>query len=150
MELKIPPLVQVILAAIIIWLVDRFIAVGQFEASWRVIIAVFCFTSGILFGVLGVSTFGKAKTTVNPEKPERASQIVSHGIYSWTRNPMYLGLTLVLIAWSLYLGTLIGFFVVILFVAYITKFQIIPEERILAEKFGEDYQVYQGTVRRWF
>lgn len=101
------------------------------------------------FDIAGMISFRKAKTTVNPMKPDIASSLVTSGIYQITRNPMYVGLTLWLVAWADYLSspaTLIG---PVLFFLYIDRMQIRPEERVLAAKFGADYQAYARRVRRW-
>ena len=89
------------------------------------------------------------RTTINPLRPHNASAIVSHGIYRYTRNPMYVGLLMFLTAWAVWLSNLLAFAVLPVFVACLTRLQIIPEERILTEKFGETYTRYAQNVRRW-
>lgn len=94
-------------------------------------------------------TFWRARTTINPLQPERASVLVTHGIYRFTRNPMYLSLLLLLVAYASYLGSWMAFAGPAGYVAYITRFQILPEERVLASKFGEEFAAYRRKVRRW-
>ena len=93
--------------------------------------------------------FRRAATTVSPLRPEQASRLVTSGPYRWTRNPMYLGLTGLLLAWASYLGSLAGVLGPVFFVAYITCFQIVPEEQALLRLFGQQYADYQRRVPRW-
>jgi protein-S-isoprenylcysteine O-methyltransferase Ste14 len=86
---------------------------------------------------------------VDPHKPEKASSLVTSGVYRITRNPMYVALGLALGAWGIRLGSLLSMAGVVLFMLYITRFQIIPEERVMKEKFGEQFEAYQSRVRRW-
>ena len=100
-------------------------------------------------GISAVVSFKKSETTVDPSHPEDASHLVTYGVYRLTRNPMYLALAIMLIAWGFYLGNFYSLIAVLAFILYITKFQIKPEEKVLAAKFGEDYQRYRLRVRRW-
>jgi protein-S-isoprenylcysteine O-methyltransferase Ste14 len=74
---------------------------------------------------------------------------VDSGIYRFTRNPMYLGMLLVLTAGAVYLGNLAAFAVLPVFVVCMNRLQICPEERFMQEKFGEAYRDYTARVRRW-
>jgi len=96
-----------------------------------------------------VVTVMRARTSVNPMRPEKSSAIVSAGIYGITRNPMYVGLVFVLTGWFVYLGAVSAIVGPIGFVLYIQRFQILPEERVLAAKFGDEYRAYMARVRRW-
>ena len=89
------------------------------------------------------------RTTVNPLRPEKASSLVTSGIFRLTRNPMYLGLALIVAAAAAWYGNLLGGFVVPMFVLYINRFQIVPEERALAAKFGTAFDAYRSRTRRW-
>ncbi len=82
-------------------------------------------------------------------KPDTASSVVTAGIYRATRNPMYLGLALALAGWAMYLSNLVALLIVPAFVAYMTQFQIKPEERTLLAKFGPGFAAYMAAVRRW-
>jgi protein-S-isoprenylcysteine O-methyltransferase Ste14 len=106
---------------------------------------------GLGFGTMigGVLAFRRARTTVNPLRPETSSALVSGGIYSRTRNPMYLGMLFVLAGWAVYLSALWPWAGPGLFVLYITRFQILPEERALEALFGDDFAEYRRRVRRW-
>ena len=101
------------------------------------------------FDVAGLLAFRASKTTVNPLAPEKASALVTGGVYRITRNPMYVGMVFFLLAWAVYLSALLPLLGPILFVLYITRFQILPEERVLQRLFGEVYTQYMGRVRRW-
>lgn len=100
-------------------------------------------------GLLAVGHLFRAGTTVHPHCPEKSCRLVAHGIYRYSRNPMYLALLLLLVAWSLYRGWWLAPLVWALFVGWITRFQIRPEERVLARLFGDQYRAYCDRVRRW-
>ena len=104
---------------------------------------------GVLVALAGMWEFRKAKTTINPTSPEKASYLVSGGIYRVTRNPMYLGMQFILIAAIFKFGNYYGFIALPFFILYITQFQIKPEERIIERIFGEQYLHYKKKVRRW-
>ena len=94
--------------------------------------------------------FQRAHTTVNPHKPETTATLVSSGVYAWTRNPMYLGLSILLLGWAIKLGTLSPFAGPLLFVPIIQRVQIRPEEHALRLRFGKDFDQYCQRVNRWF
>jgi protein-S-isoprenylcysteine O-methyltransferase Ste14 len=104
---------------------------------------------GLGFDVAGLLAFRASRTTVNPLRPHRASALVSGGVYRITRNPMYVGLLLLLLAWAVHLAALWPLAVLPLFVLYIGRFQIAPEERALHRLFGDEYRAYVARVRRW-
>jgi protein-S-isoprenylcysteine O-methyltransferase Ste14 len=104
---------------------------------------------GLGICVVGVAAFRKAKTTVNPVQAHNASSLVRHGIYRYTRNPMYLGMLLVLAGWAAFLANPGALVFLPLFVGFMNRFQIQPEERILASLFGVEYASYLAQVRRW-
>jgi len=105
---------------------------------------------GALLDAIALVHFLRRRTTVNPLKPESASALVTGGIYRLTRNPMYLGLATLLLAWAIYLGNLAALAGVPLFILYMNRFQIAPEERALEARFGAEYIAYRARVRRWF
>ncbi|MFW6157346.1 MAG: methyltransferase family protein [Balneolaceae bacterium] len=149
MELKIPPAVVTLLAGGGMWAIERYLEWSGvlFEAPlWLGI----CFlASGMLFGLFGLIQFYKAYTSVDPHKPGKASSLVKDGIYRISRNPMYVGLLLILLAYGIYLGNLLSLAILPLFVMYLNRFQILPEEQVLKRKFGADYERYKSQVRRW-
>jgi protein-S-isoprenylcysteine O-methyltransferase Ste14 len=103
---------------------------------------------GVGFDLLGLLTFFRRRTTINPLRPARASALVTGGIYRITRNPMYVGMAFLLAGWAVWLGALWPFLGPVFLVAYLTRFQIEPEERILRSKFSE-FEAYAARVRRW-
>ncbi|ACY51885.1 putative protein-S-isoprenylcysteine methyltransferase [Vibrio antiquarius] len=100
-------------------------------------------------GIAGVYEFHKVKTTVNPVKPDTASSVVRTGVFSFSRNPMYMALLLLIIAIGLWWQHLSVVLCSVVFVSYINRFQIKPEERVLERLFGEEYVDYKNHVRRW-
>lgn len=117
---------------------------------WTKILALPFFVLGMYLSIAGSGTFSRAGTTVDPIHPEDASKLVCHGLYGKTRNPIYLGFVSNLIFWTLMIGNPLPLIVCnITLVFCLTRFQIIPEERILEERFGEEYINYKSKVRRW-
>ena len=102
---------------------------------------------GACFDVAGLLAFRKAKTTVNPLAPNRSTAVVSTGVYRITRNPMYLGMALILLGLALYLASPWALLGPLVFAAFITRFQIQPEERALTARFGAAYTAYCTQVR---
>jgi protein-S-isoprenylcysteine O-methyltransferase Ste14 len=96
-----------------------------------------------------VVSFRRARTTVNPTKPESSSVLVDSGIYRLTRNPMYLGFSLGLSGWAVMLSNMFAFLLLPIFILYMDRFQIEPEEKALAAIFGRQFAVYKTRVRRW-
>jgi protein-S-isoprenylcysteine O-methyltransferase Ste14 len=94
--------------------------------------------------------FLKVHTTINPLRPTQTQHLVTSGLYRYTRNPMYLGLGLMLFGWALYLGALSPFLLLPAFIWVITQMQILSEEAILQAKFGQVYKDYQQHVPRWW
>lgn len=105
---------------------------------------------GLSFDLAGLLAFRASRTTVNPLRPERASALVTRGVYRITRNPMYVGMVFLLLAWGVYLAhwpaLLLG---PVVYMLYLNRFQIAPEERALLGLFGEEYRTYMARVRRW-
>lgn len=148
-ELKVPPVVVVLVAGFAMWLASVLVPALALDLPWRRTIAVILAGAGILLGVAGVATFRRAGTTVHPQHPEKASAMVTSGVYRYSRNPMYLGLLLLLAAWAVHLANVLAFAFLPLFVAWMNRFQIAPEERALAANFGGHFDAYRRSVRRW-
>jgi len=104
---------------------------------------------GASLDAIALVHFLRRRTTVNPLKPSSASVLVTEGVYRLTRNPMYLGLATLLLAWAIYLGNLAALAGVPLFILYMNRFQIGPEERALEARFGAEYIAYRARARRW-
>ncbi len=149
MALRIPPVLLVVIAGLLIWLIARYVP------SPPVVMAAQNFVAGLLALVaavvclLGIAAFRRARTTVDPLHPEQASALVATGIYRFSRNPMYLGFALILLAWAIFLSAWPGLLVLAGFVAYMNAFQIKPEEKALEARFGESFIEYKQSVRRW-
>jgi len=116
---------------------------------WRAALALMSVAAGFAVALAGVIAFRRAKTTVSPLTPETTSAMVTSGVYGVSRNPMYVGFLLVLIGWAAFLSHALAFALLPLFVAYMNRFQIEPEERALSAKFGGQFQEYRRSVRRW-
>lgn len=102
-----------------------------------------------VIALLAFASFRLARTTINPLDPSRASALVTGGIFRVTRNPMYLSLLLLLVAYALRLDSWLEWSGPLVFFIYVTRFQIIPEEKILAAKFGAAFVDYKKRTRRW-
>ena len=105
--------------------------------------------AGLAIDLVCVAAFFKRKTTVNPLAPAKAKALVTDGLYRISRNPMYLGMLLILFGWGVWLGSSLNIALIALFVWAITELQIKPEERALRDKFGQAYDDYCARVRRW-
>ena len=119
------------------------------EASFLRWFAIAVMGVGVLIEAVSALAFLRARTTVTPLKPEKASTLVVGGLYRVSRNPMYLGMLILLIGWALWLGNPVSLLLLPVFVIYLTVFQIKPEETALSEKFRSDYDAYRRRVRRW-
>ena len=149
MKLLIPPPIQTLFSAILMWVISQYLNQANFNLNGMNGFALVCLISGGIIIVLGINKFRQTKTTINPHKPNEASSLVVGGIYRYTRNPMYFGLLIILFSIALYLKNLISFLVIPLYMLFITKYQIIPEEEALENIFGEEYKSYKNKVRRW-
>ncbi len=149
LELKIPPPAIMLTTATLMWVTSPEWSEYALSNSIKYGLMSLMFLCGITIDLTGLLHFRKAKTTINPLKPEEASQLVNFGIYQRTRNPMYLGMIFLLIGWSIFLTNFLAFAFIPLFILYITQFQIKPEEKILTGIFGEEFTKYQTQVRRW-
>ena len=149
LELKIPPVAVVLLCGAAMWFTAARVPEPGFAFPGQRIVAGLLFIAGLAIGIRGVIAFRRHKTTVNPTTPGKASTVVTSDVFARTRNPMYLGLAIVLVAWTVFLGSLAAAVGIPVFVAYMTRFQIMPEERALAGLFGAPYDDYRRRVRRW-
>jgi protein-S-isoprenylcysteine O-methyltransferase Ste14 len=149
LELKLPPLLLVLVAALGMWLVSELLPGLAFPLPARTPLAFAIAGIGVGAALAGVAAFRRAHTTVNPTTPGASSSIVVSGIYRFSRNPMYLGFLLMLAGWALWLSNPVAALFLPLFVIYMNRFQIIPEERALNAKFGAQFSAYMNTVRRW-
>jgi protein-S-isoprenylcysteine O-methyltransferase Ste14 len=149
LELKVPPLVLVLVLAVAMWFAAMQLPSLAITLPWRHGLAVTISGVGILLILAGGYAFEQAKTTVNPTTPAAASSVVTSGVYRFSRNPMYVGFLLELIGWAIFLSHTLPFLLLPVYVAYMNRFQITPEERALSAKFGDEYEAYKQSVRRW-
>lgn len=149
LDLKVPPLAAGALLAALMWLVSRLVPGFNFVFPGREFLALILAIAGAMIILLGVASFRRAKTTINPMKPELSSALVISGIYKLSRNPMYLGFLLVLASWAVFLSNALAFVFVPAFIFYMNRFQIEPEEKALAAKFNQEFVDYKSRVRRW-
>jgi len=150
LELRIPPPLVGLTVAAAMWVIASFLPpLLPLPESLRLPAAVMLVLAGVATALSGVVSFRRAQTTVNPLKPETSTSLVSTGIYRITRNPMYLGMLAVLLAWAAYLPSAWALLGPAAFSLYITRFQIIPEERALHSLFGAAFVEYTRKVRRW-
>lgn len=149
LELKIPPVLLVVIMAVLMWAVSRLLPQLYVPLSLRIVVFAVLAAIGAWIALAGVRAFKMAETTVNPTTPNASSSLVTSGIYQRTRNPMYVGLLLLLVGWGVFLASLYALALTAGFVLYMNRFQIRPEERALVSIFGAEVLTYQKQVRRW-
>ena len=149
LELKLVPDVVLLLIGGGMWLASRLTPSLELPLALRIAVAAVLLVIGLGIVQMAGREFRQAATTVDPAWPDAASALVVSGIYRRTRNPIYLGMAVVLIAWAAFLANLPALALVFVFVLYITRFQIVPEERALSARFGAAYAAYKAQVRRW-
>ena len=149
LALKVIPPVQVIVCAGLMLSLKYYFPQYHFYLSLNLPIIILLMASASIVGTLALYDFYKHKTTFHPHTPEKTSTVVDSGIYAYSRNPMYLALVLILLALALYLNNLTCFAIIPLFIGYITRYQIKPEEEMLGKLFPKNYQAYRSKVRRW-
>ena len=149
LELKIPPLALVLIAAALMWLLQGFYPLAALSGPAGRVLALVSALCGIAVAIAGVIEFRRACTTLDPTKPDKACRVVSSGIFARTRNPMYLGLALLLLGLCFWLADLTDFLMLAVFVRYLARYQIEPEERLLLQKFGAEFESYTQQVGRW-
>lgn len=150
LETRIPPPIYALLAGLGMAALHRYLPgpelVGSSVSHWAWVMAA---PGGLMTAWAGV-TFRRSGTTIDPTAPWKARQLVIHGPYQWSRNPMYTGFALVLLGWAGWLGDLSAFLVLPVFVLVVTYQQILPEERALERRFGDVYLGYKRQVHRWW
>ena len=145
----IPPPIVALFCALLTWAIAQYTASISVDHKLLLMGSGLLFIIGVSFDILAIVCFRAANTTINPLKPETTSILVTTGIYTLSRNPMYTGMAIILSAWSLYLGSITGLVGVLVFITYINKFQIKPEEEILSALFNEEFIEYKLKVGRW-
>lgn len=149
LELKLSPVMTAVLLVILMWLLACNTPGFSIRPELRIVICAVLMATGAAVGLAGVWSFRKARTTVNPWRVNASSELVISGVYRHTRNPMYLGLLLGLLGWGVYLANAFALLLAPLFIPYMNRFQILPEERALQQAYGERFLDYCRGVRRW-
>ena len=147
MNKKIPPAIVTLICGLGIYFSRPFFP--EYILSINNILSIFILFLGLGILFISAASFKKHQTTINPLKPEQASSLVISGVFSFSRNPMYLGMVLILLSLSFKFNPIGGIFFTLLFAIYITRFQIIPEEAVMEKLFGDDFQKYKSKTRMW-
>jgi protein-S-isoprenylcysteine O-methyltransferase Ste14 len=148
-KVRVPPVALFVVVVLLMWAVASWLPSWRIAFPGRTLATVLLLLVAGAIGIAGVRAFHHARTTVDPLRPERASALVTSGIYRRTRNPMYVALAIALLAWALWLANPLALLGVIGFVAWMNRYQIAPEERALQTLFGADFERYCSEVRRW-
>lgn len=146
---RVPPPLVAGLFMFVMWAVSFVVPALEINSGLGLVLSMLVVVTGIIFCIAAIVSFKKAKTTANPLKPETTRVLVSSGIYTISRNPMYVGLALFLLGWAVYLSSPWLTLGVVGFVFYMNHFQIEPEELALKDLFGAEFISYQSKVRRW-
>ena len=147
MKNKIPPPIVTLFFVLCIYFSEEYFPESNLE--FLTILSYIFYFAGLSTLILAVNLFKKQNTTINPIKIENASSLVTSGIFEYSRNPMYLGMALILFGFAIMFNVIGGTLVTFLFTIYITKFQIRPEEEVMERLFGEDFLKYKQKVRMW-
>jgi len=149
LELKFPPDLLALTVAGGMWMVSTLTPSLDVPLTYRLPVAAVLFSATVALVTTARVAFARAGTTFNPTSPSRSSHLVTASVYRVTRNPMYLGMLLALIAAAVLFSNLFSLLLSAAFVAYMNRFQIAPEERVLNARFGPAYESYARSVRRW-
>tara|TARA_Y100001936_G_scaffold32967_1_gene30942 strand:+ start:711 stop:1166 length:456 start_codon:yes stop_codon:yes gene_type:complete len=141
-----PPLVALIFGFLINYTKNIF---PKIEIKNQIIFGSFMIINGLIIILSAIILFKKYQTTISPLNPSNATKLITNGIYKFSRNPMYLGLLLVLLGISIIFNLTGGFFFILLFISYMNLFQIIPEENAMVDLFKDEFLEYKINVRRW-
>lgn len=150
MHRRLPPLLLTLMLAVLMWAAARTWPRLSFDLPVARMLAAALALAGAAICGLAVASFGRARTTVNPTRPAETSALVASGVYRLSRNPMYLGFLLLLLAWGVYLSHVPALLLAPpALVVYLNRFQIPLEEQALESRFGDEYRAYKQKVRRW-
>ena len=145
--IKIPPPHIVLVLIVSIYFSSK--KIDLINIPLQLEISIFILSAGILIFVNPVLQFIKSKTTVNPIQFEEVNKLVTSGIFKYSRNPMYLGMLMIVLSTSIFYLNIYSILTPLLFILWINKFQIKREEEFLIEKFGDEYLSYKKKTRRW-
>ncbi|MGI9318757.1 MAG: methyltransferase family protein [bacterium] len=149
LSLKILPPLQVLILGGLMWLVHRYVPAFHYHTGYEYLVSRLILLACLVLFVAAIYQFWKHRTTVNPQKLERTTNLITKGVYAWSRNPIYVVDVLLLLAWAIWLGNWINLLMPVVFIFLITELQIKSEENMLNNKFGDAYLQYKQRVRRW-
>lgn len=149
LENRVPPIIVMAVAALLAYLASLQLPLISIDRVVGMLLGFIFILMGVFFIASGAIEFKRHNTTVDPTKPNKATSLVASGIYQLSRNPMYVGFSAFLIALTFFMQSLLILLSLPLFILYMTRFQIVPEERAMHSLFGEQYQQYKTKVRRW-
>ena len=134
---------QLFISALLMRIISIYADNFRFIFKFNNELALFCLIIGGTIIVFGIVAFREAETTITLLHPYKASSLVTVGIYQYTRNLMYFGLLLILFLIAIYLQNLASIFVLPIYIWFISKYQIMPEEEALYKLFRQEYKNYQ-------
>jgi len=149
LELRVPPPAVALVLAMPMWLASTRMEPAAVPYAARTSAAALIAAAGVAVGLSAVVLFRRRATTINPVRPSETSSLVTTGIHTLSRNPLYLSLLLYLATWCAFLARLPLLLALPLFMLYISRFQIAPEERTLAAQFADEFASCRARVRRW-
>ena len=140
-----PPIVTIVFLFVIFFTKDIF----RFSLELPTLLGYITIVAGLIIIFVAAKQFKAANTTINPTKPETASVLVSNGVFSYSRNPMYLGMLIIIIGFSIIHNPIAIIVFMPLWMLYMINFQIIPEEEAMKILFKEEFLNYAKKTRRW-
>ena len=149
LETRVPPPIVMMLFGLAAFGAARALPALSFRWPLQVPMACALLLVGLGLNLLPKVAFKRARTTVNPLRPQAATALVTSGVYRYTRNPMYLGHACLLLALACALANAAAFLAMPAFVLYVTRFQILPEERFLSGRFPDAYAALSRRAPRW-
>ena len=145
--IKIPPPILILILVISNYFSSK--KIDLIHLPNQDLISIIILIIGVLILINPIVKFIKSKTTINPIKFKKVNKLITSGIYQYSRNPMYLGLLMIVISTSIFYLNIFSITTPFLFYCWINRFQIKREEIFLTEKFGKEYMLYKTKTRRW-
>ena len=145
--LKIPPPLLVVILVVSNYFSSK--KIDLIHLPNQDFISILILLIGMLILINPIFKFIKSKTTIDPIKFKKVNKLITSGIYKYSRNPMYLGLLMIVISTSIFFLNILSITTPFLFYCWINRFQIKREEIFLTEKFGKEYLLYMTKTRRW-
>ena len=149
MKQRVPPAIVLLVHFGVAFLLNKYLRFADFSITGQETVAMLFGISGCALVIYSMYTLYRARTTIDPIFPNKATSLITTGPFNISRNPIYLALLLILLAWIIRLGNVVAVLLSVTFVWHLTRFQIKAEEEALEEKFGTAYQEYKLKVRRW-